>query len=171
MKIFFLRHGIAQDAVGGLSDRDRALTDEGREQMQRSARGMQRLGVKPDVILSSPLIRARQTAEIVAEALGSRLEIVGELQPGCLLEDLQRALRHHHADTVMVVGHQPDLAAMAARLINADERGILLKKGGMIRVEIDGKPQAGRGRLFALFTPKMLGLMAGMDTETERSVS
>lgn len=160
MRLFFLRHGIAEDTHGTIMDYDRALTEEGRSQLHQSARALQRLGVKPDVILTSPLIRAAQTAEIVAPILGARVETANELQPGCVLDDLQRLLRRYNHETIMIVGHEPDFSSMAARLINADERGIALKKGGLIRIEIDGRPQPGRGRLSALLTPKMLLLMA-----------
>jgi len=161
MRLYFLRHGIAQDASGGMSDAERALTDEGRAQLADTSRALERLGIKPDIILTSPLVRAAQTAELVAPSLGASVEQAPELQPGCGLDDLQRLLRRYDYDTIMLVGHEPDFSTLAARLINADERGIVLKKGGMIRIDIQGKPQAGRGRLAALFTPKMLRLMAG----------
>ena len=160
MKIFFMRHGIAEPAYGSVKDHDRALTDEGRGQVNLIAQAMQRLSIKPDVILTSPLVRARETAEIIAPALDARLETANELQPGCILDDLQRVLRRYPQETVMLVGHEPDFSALAARLINADERGILLKKGGMIRIDIDGRPQAGRGRLVMSLTPKTMMLLA-----------
>jgi phosphohistidine phosphatase SixA len=65
----------------------------------------------------------------------------------------------------MLVGHEPDFSALAARLINADERGIVLKKGGLIRIDLNGPPRAGRGRLSGLLTPKMLLLMADPASE------
>lgn len=159
MKLFFLRHGIAEDAHGTLTDYDRALTDEGRTQLATIAQALLRLGIKPELILTSPLVRARQTAEIVAPVLGSPVTVADELQTGCILEDLQRLLQHHQHETIMLVGHEPDFSSMAARLINADERGIVLKKAGLIRVEIQGRPQAGRGTLSALLTPKMLTMI------------
>lgn len=161
MRLFFLRHGIAEDAVGGLSDADRALTAEGRTQLTQIARALHRLGATPEVILSSPLVRAVQTAEIVAPVLGASLEVVAELQAGSTFDDLQRLLRRYIQPSIMLVGHEPDFSALAARLINADERGVVLKKAGLIRVEVDGRPQPGRGRLTGLLTPKMLLLMSG----------
>ncbi len=160
MKLFFMRHGIAEPAHGSIGDRDRALTEEGRHQVHQIAHALRRLNIRPEIILTSPLIRAAQTAEIVAPVLDVRLETVNELQPGCVLDDLQRLLRRYPQETVMVVGHEPDFSSLAARLINADERGILLKKGGVIRIDIDGRPQAGRGRLVTLLTPKTLLLVA-----------
>jgi phosphohistidine phosphatase len=160
MKLFFLRHGIAEDAHGGMRDADRALTEEGRRQLAQIAEALLRLDVRPGVIVTSPLVRARETAEIVAPALGAPVEIADELQPGCILDDLQRVVSRFDADRIMVVGHEPDFSSMAARLINADERGLELKKAGLIRVDVDGSPRPGRGRLTALLTPKMLRLMA-----------
>ena len=164
MRLFILRHGIAEDAGGTIGEYDRALTEEGRVQLQQITQAMQRLGIKPDIVLTSPLVRARQTADIVASALGSTVESADELQPGCTLDSVQRLLRRYAHETIMIVGHEPDLSSLAARLINADERGIVLKKAGLIRIEIDGRPQAGRGRLSALLTPKMLLLMANNTT-------
>lgn len=160
MKIFFMRHGIAEPAHGSVKDHDRALTEEGRTQVSQIAQAMQRLSIKPDIILTSPLVRARETAEIIAQALAVQLETANDLQPGCILDDLQRLLRRYPQETVMLVGHQPDFSALAARLINADERGMLLKKGGIIRIDIDGRPQAGRGRMVTLLTPKTMVLLA-----------
>ena len=159
MKLYFLRHGIAEDAHDSMRDYDRALTEEGREQLSTIAAALQRLQITPALILSSPLVRAQQSAEIVAETLGCQVTTARELEPGCTLEHLQRLLAHYNHDTLMLVGHEPDFSALAARLINADERGILLKKAGLIRVEVQGRPQAGRGRLSALLTPKMLTLL------------
>jgi phosphohistidine phosphatase len=161
MKIFFTRHGVAEPAHGQIKDYDRALTDEGRAQLALVAQAMQRLNIKPDVILTSPLVRAAQTAQIIAPVLGAPLETAEELQAGCTLEDLQRLLRRYQHEAVMLIGHEPDFSAMVARLINADERGILLKKGGMIRIDVDGRPQAGRGRMVMLLTPKTMMVLAG----------
>jgi phosphohistidine phosphatase len=160
MKLFFLRHGVAEPAHGTIGDRDRALTEEGRHQVQQIAQALRRLNIRPEIILTSPLIRATQTAGIVAPVLDVRLETIQELQPGCTLDDLQRLLRRYPHESVMLVGHEPDFSSLAARLINADERGILLKKGGIIRVDVDGRPQAGRGRLVTLLTPKTMLLLA-----------
>jgi len=168
MKLFFFRHGIAEPAHSGLRDWDRNLTAEGRTQLQRIGRAMQRMHIKPNVILTSPLVRAYQTAEIIADAFGQEVQTADELQPGCTLDELQRLLRRYDAESVMLVGHQPDLSALAARLINADENSLVLKKAGLIRVDVEGRPQAGRGRLAALLTPKMLLLMDAESVPDER---
>ncbi len=167
MKLFFFRHGIAEPAHSGLRDWDRKLTPEGQAQLQRIGRAMQRMHVKPDLILTSPLVRAYQTAEVVAQALQRDARTAEELQPGCTFDDLQRLLRRYDAESVMLVGHQPDLSALAARLINADENSLVLKKAGLIRVDVEGRPQVGRGRLTVLLTPKVLLLMDAQTAHDE----
>lgn len=160
MKLLFLRHAIAEDGRPGMKDWDRELTDEGREQATMVASALRALGVKPGIVLSSPLVRTRQTAEIVAPLLGSGVDFVDVLQPGnSSLKDLEQVLHSYDADSVMLVGHEPDLSSLAAGLVNADERGMLLKKAGLIRVDIDGRPRAGRGRLAWLLTPRVMSYM------------
>ncbi|MDP9311263.1 MAG: phosphohistidine phosphatase SixA [Chloroflexota bacterium] len=168
MKLFFLRHGIAEDATGGQRDADRALTPAGRAQLAQIAHALQRLGVKPQVVLTSPLVRAVQSAEIVAPVVGAPVEAVDELKPGCTLEHLQRLLRRYGQQPIMLVGHEPDFSALAAHLINAEERTLKLKKAGLIRLEVDGQLHPGHGRLTALLTPKMLLLMATNPTPEAR---
>lgn len=160
MKLLFLRHAIAEDARQGMRDWDRALTEEGRAQGPVVAHALNMLETYPDVVLSSPLVRARETAELVAPLLNSHVELVDELQPGSgSLKGLGRLLEHYTGTCVMLVGHEPDLSSLAARLANADERGILLKKAGLIRIDLDGRPQPGRGRLVWLLTPRVMQCM------------
>lgn len=166
MKLFLLRHGIAEAAHLGMRDWERRLTEDGRTQLLQIGRALQRLNIKPNVLLTSPLVRAYQTAEIVAPMLECTPQTADELQPGCTLAHLQPLLRQHSTESVMIVGHQPDLSSIAARLINADEHSLVLKKAGLIRINIEGRPQAGHGRLVGLLTPKMLLLMADQAAST-----
>lgn len=160
MKVLFVRHATAEDGGASLRDWDRALTDEGRAEAPLISNALHVLELQPDVVLSSPLVRAHQTAEIVAPALGCTVTFADELQPGNgTVDNLQQLLVRHTADTVMLVGHEPDLSSLAARLCNADERGILLKKAGLIRVDIEGRVRAGRGRLVWLLTPRVMSAM------------
>lgn len=160
MKVVFVRHATAEDGGPTLRDWDRALSDEGRAEAPLISNALQVLEMQPDLVLSSPLVRAHQTAEIVAQALGRSVTLADELQPGNgTLDNLQQMLARHKADTVMLVGHEPDLSSLAARLVNADERGILLKKAGLIRVDLEGRMRAGRGRLIWLFTPRVMRAM------------
>ena len=160
MRIVFVRHATAEDGGPSLPDWDRALTPEGRAEAPLVSNALQALELQPDLVLSSPLVRAYQTAEIIAPVLGCTVMVADELQPGHgTLDNLQQVLARHTAGTVMLVGHEPDLSALAARLCNADERGILLKKAGLIRVDIEGRIQAGRGRLVWLLTPRVMRAM------------
>src|SRR5262245_39880728 len=118
MELYFLRHGIAAD-VGpeGTGDAGRPLTAEGIAKLKEAARGLRRLGVRPDVLLSSPLVRARQTAEIVRHALGLDSRLVDALAPGCDIMRLRELLgEYRDTKSAMVVGHEPDFSTMIGDL-------------------------------------------------------
>lgn len=164
MQLLLLRHGIAEDGHARLSDFDRALTAKGRAELAHIARGLQRLKIAPDAILSSPLVRARQTAEIVAPVLGREVEIVERLASGADWEDFLPILEQRSASGAhMLVGHEPDLSTLAAVLVGAPAGALVLKKAGLIRVDVDGPAQAGRGRLRWLLTPRQLALLGGAE--------
>ena len=107
MKLYVLRHGIAADVgPAGMGDAGRPLTQEGIEKMEAEARGLARLGVRVEVLLSSPLVRARQTAEIVARELRVEVQLADVLAFGTDTRELLDLLgQHHRAESVMVVGH------------------------------------------------------------------
>lgn len=166
MRLFFLRHGIAEPGHSSLSDFDRQLTDEGRAELEDVAQGLRRLKIRPDRLLSSPLVRARQTAEAVAPALGASVEIVDELRSGASFAAFQElARRYEKAGSLMLVGHEPDFSETAAVLIGADGDGLVLKKAGLIRVDLDGRFERGQGRLRWLLTPHQLALIGGANAE------
>jgi phosphohistidine phosphatase len=116
MNLSFLRHGVAADAgaPGAAGDHSRPLTDEGREKTTRVAAGLQRLGLAFDLILSSPLLRAKETADIVAAALGARkaLKFSDRLAPGGTLQGLVDELNRDHArsEEILLIGHEPDFS-------------------------------------------------------------
>jgi phosphohistidine phosphatase len=155
MKLYFLRHGIAADVgPAGTGDAGRPLTKEGIEKMQAEARGLARMGVRPEVLLSSPLVRARETAEIVARELGLEVQLVNALAAGA---DTRRLLdllgQHRRAESVMVVGHEPDFSRMIGDLTGGSQ--VVLKKGGLGRVDLDVLERGG-GALAWLLPPKVL---------------
>ncbi len=163
MRLFLLRHGIAEDGSPSLRDFDRALTERGRAELHWIARGMQNLGVTPDPILSSPLVRARQTAELVAPVLGATFEIAEELSSGADFGALQRLIAAHGAaEALMLVGHEPDLADLAAALVGGRQGTLVLKKAGLIRIDLHGRAEPRAGRLRWLLTPSQLTLIGGM---------
>jgi phosphohistidine phosphatase len=155
MELYFLRHGIAAD-VGpeGSGDAGRPLTAEGIEKMKEAARGLRRLGVRPDVLLSSPLVRARQTAEIVRRAFGLESRLVEALAPGCDIARLRDLLgEYRSAEGVMVVGHEPDFSTLVGLLTGGSR--VQLKKGGLARVDLETVDE-GAGTLVWLLPPMAL---------------
>ncbi len=159
MKVYFLRHGLAGDPNEWEGDDfDRPLTDEGRERMTREAKAMAKLDLEPDVIVTSPLVRAKQTAEIVADRLRLRERLVEDerLAPGFNTERLVRILQDHtDADALMVVGHEPDFSFTLGQLIGGGK--IDLKKGGLACVDLPDAASLDAVLLW-LVPPKVLTL-------------
>ena len=130
--------------------------------MRRAARGLRRLGVSFDAVLTSSFVRARQTAEIVAESLGleDRLEEISELTPESSVDQLISGLiRFQDKKHLLLVGHNPLLGHAASFLIAGKKEirlEIELKKGGLCRIEIDGLPPDTQGTLHWFLTPKQL---------------
>jgi phosphohistidine phosphatase len=162
MNIYLLRHGIAVSAEESAPDGERPLTAKGIKRMRKAARGMRRLGVDFDAVLTSPLARARQTADIVAAALGleSHLTVVEALQPNCSVDELLAGLSdYQHCKHLLLVGHEPLLSGTAAFLVTGKKTAALeiaLKKGGLCHIEIDSLPPGNPGTLRALLAPKQL---------------
>lgn len=156
LKVYFLRHGIAAEPGDWKgNDYDRPLTDDGRERIARQAKALRKLELKLDAIVTSPLARARATAEIVASALKITTikeddRLGGDFDISGLAEILQD---HAGAKAVMLVGHEPSMSATIGRLVG--EARVDLKKGGLACVEL---PDASTmiGRLLSLIPPKVL---------------
>lgn len=154
MELYFLRHAIAADTAPDGTDTSRALTKEGSAKMKAAARGLRKLGLKVDVLLSSPLTRAHQTAQIVAHELGIDLQLSDALAPGCDLPRLTELLGEHRvAERVMLVGHEPDFSTLAGALTGGSR--LLLKKGGLVRVDAE-VIEAGAGTLVWLLPPRAM---------------
>ena len=152
MKLYFVRHGIAEEG-NGIEDVDRKLTEEGIEQMRIAARAMAKLKLAPTRIYTSPLVRARQTAEIVAEALRVKPEVreeVGfEFNP-LAIESLVDGL-DDEAD-VMFVGHEPSFSETVGELIGGGK--VVMKKGGLARVDVYSRKPL-RGALVWMIAPRV----------------
>ena len=159
--IYLVRHGIAGPAPRGMSDNDRALTPDGKRKMRRIAVGLKRLGVAPDVVLSSPLRRAEETAAVVTSALARQLhvEIYQLLAPGHDAAEVLKGLRRHRAARELVlVGHQPDLGQLASHLLTRSSRlaPLPFKKGAVAAIHVDTIPPRAPGVLMWFMTPKQL---------------
>lgn len=167
MNLYLMRHGIAvaTDHPGMESDKGRPLTQKGLKRMRRAARGLRRLGISFDALLTSPLVRARQTAEIVADTLGleAQLEEISELAPESSVAHLISGLAHFQdREHVLLVGHNPLLSHASSFLIAGKKEislEIELKKGGLCCIEIDGLPPGTPGTLHWSLTPKQLRLL------------
>ena len=139
MKLIFVRHAAAVDRTSEISEEMRYLTPEGRVFFRKSARTMLKNGIEPALILTSPLIRAIQTADILAESLSycGPLVVRNELKPGFGMQELARLLdEYHSAGELVLVGHEPDLSTIIAFLLQLP--GLFsLKKGAAVKVKIN----------------------------------
>jgi phosphohistidine phosphatase len=162
MKLYLTRHGIAIDRIGGeiKNDWQRPLTKEGQEETEIVAASLKKIGIKADVIVSSPLIRAKQTAEILIDTLskGSELQISESLAPGGLASDLYKFLKpFERQENIFLVGHEPDISRLAGTLLwCGPELYMPFKKAGICRIDINDLPPSGPGVLKWFITPKIL---------------
>jgi phosphohistidine phosphatase len=149
MLLYFLRHGEADWPNWKKSDDDRPLTKSGKKEMREVAKLLRRLKARPNVIVTSPLPRAAQTAEIAADYLKAKLLEDDLLGLGFGMDELQTLLKRHSVDSVMIVGHEPSFTDVISELTGAS---LKLSKGGVALVELDSESQ--KGRLLWLFPPK-----------------
>jgi phosphohistidine phosphatase len=149
MKLCFLRHGEADWPNWTKPDNERPLTERGRKEMKRVAKFLERLKLVPDVILTSPLPRASQTAEIVGKRLGIELEIESALAHGFNIERLRRLLAKRDAECIMIVGHEPEFSEVIGELTDGKTK---ISKAGVARLEINRSCTS--GTLLWLFPPK-----------------
>jgi phosphohistidine phosphatase len=166
MKLYLVRHAIAvaREAPAVLEDRERPLTAEGVRKMRRVVKGLAKIGVMVDEIWTSPLVRAAQTADLLAEGLGlaSRPHVVRWLEPGGdLLRLSDKLAEKAQLAAIALVGHEPDLGTFAAYLTSGvRDAGIELKKGGVACIELDHVRSPIGGRLCWLLTPRQLRALA-----------
>jgi phosphohistidine phosphatase len=165
-ELYIMRHGIAVErgSAGYFDDSKRPLTSDGKKKMEEITRGLMRLGFDVDWIVSSPLVRALETAKMVAAELGGHcpFDISEDLRPGGSAEALIAFLaKHPNRKRVLVVGHEPDLSEMAGRLIGAGRRADLaLKKGGCCLITFDDFPPKSPGKLIWWLTPRVMRRLA-----------
>jgi phosphohistidine phosphatase len=155
VELLFLRHAHAGDGATWEGDDDvRPLTEKGRRQAERTARLLAAAGVVPDAVLSSPLARARQTAEIVAELLGARVRLEPRLGEPLDLETLEDVLRDAGDPAkALLVGHDPDFSDLVSELVGTP---IDVRKGTLVRVDAERPLEPGAGDLRWLVPPDLL---------------
>jgi phosphohistidine phosphatase len=182
VELYLIRHGIAQERNPNIKDEERELTAEGQQKTRKVAKRLQDLGLRFEVILTSPLVRSRQTAEILLScSLSSQIEECSYLSPNGNIQDWLKELKQKQmfaTDTKFaMIGHQPDLGEWAEILLWGKTRGgavltdisqspktipeklplLILKKAGIIGLKLPetGSP-VGRSQLFWLTPPKFL---------------
>jgi phosphohistidine phosphatase len=162
MRLYIVRHAIAlSHGAPGISDEDRTLTEEGIKKMRQAAAGLRGLGYIPELMLSSPLVRAVQTAEILQEVYGKGVEIriTESLAPSGNRRDLYREIAQYQKklESLMIVGHQPSLGEIAAEIAwGTQDCWLDLKKGGACAIETESMEGIPKGRLISLLTPSIL---------------
>ena len=163
MRIVIIRHGIAEDqetfAKSGQEDALRPLTKQGRQKLRKAAGGLKQIVPAIDMIASSPLLRAAQTAEIISEAYDKtrilQIAALAPRKPPAALLDWLNA--HRSEATVALIGHEPHLSTVLSWLLTGlQESFIVLKKGGAALIEIDAPVAAGRAKLLWMLKPSQL---------------
>ncbi len=164
MRVYLLRHAIAAErGSAAFVDDDRPLTEEGKEKMSKAAKGLASLISEIDVILTSPLIRAHDTARIAARALRaeSKVQVCKELAAGGSLKNLMTYLsKFRSLNNIMLVGHEPDLGFIASLLLGSENSIIEFKKGSLCCIEVSTLPPRSKGTLIWHLQPKHLRALA-----------
>lgn len=166
MDLYLIRHAIAEPVgdANDFLDEKRKLTAEGRERMQQAARGLRLLEVKFDLILTSPLYRAIETAEILTDAMEMDRGLISQtsaLLPGASAASLTNAIRKQTVESIALVGHQPDLGQTISRIVcGYPDAAIQFRKGSVCAITVTEIAPTIRGTLSWLLTSKQLRLIA-----------
>ncbi|MBE9171110.1 phosphohistidine phosphatase SixA [Pleurocapsales cyanobacterium LEGE 06147] len=163
MEVYLIRHGIAAERGTYDNDELRPLTDKGRKKTSEVAQKLRSIGLKFDQILTSPLVRAYQTAEILVRVgLGQHLEKFAPLAPDGNIQDWlswqAQWYKAHQNSKIGLVGHQPDLGNWAEILVwGSVKEKLVVKKAGVIGLQVpEGVTPVGQSELFLLASPKWL---------------
>jgi phosphohistidine phosphatase len=161
MELLIVRHAIAceRDRQRWRDDGARPLSPAGVRQSRKAAAGLKQLCRAPDRLLTSPLVRARQTAQILTDVAGwPQAEVAPDLSPGGATQAVLTLLSQERSKRVAIVGHQPALGTLLTACLLAEEGtlAIDMKKNAVACVSFAGSPRAGRAVLKWLATPRML---------------
>lgn len=156
MNIYFIRHGIAEEKVLGESDFDRKLSPEGVEKLKTSAKAWKVFIRGFDYLISSPLLRAVQTAEVIKTIFSIR-EIYTDkrLSPGSTTEDVIELVNEYDAEDIAVFGHEPDFSMHVSNLISSSGASIDFKKGAIAKISFPSKARLSGGVLEFLIPAKV----------------
>jgi len=159
MKLYLVRHAIAEALTNQEDDSLRPLTEKGCEKMKRIAQALKELGVQPDLIVSSPYVRASQTASILAKELNYKEELayndflVPMAEPDDMIGEINEKIS---VDELMLVGHEPNLSSLVSVLLAGNpDLSINFKKGGVCCLSVDDLHYDRKATLEWLVTPKI----------------
>jgi phosphohistidine phosphatase len=162
MELYVLRHAIALSAAeaGVSQDSERPLSDEGREKMKAIADAFKKISLEVDLVLSSPYVRARETAILAHDRMGkeSCLEFSTALASGQDPRHILAELKQRFKETkrIMIVGHEPDLSNLIARITSLGRLRLEMKKAGLAKIEITELQPELKGNLEWLLPPKVM---------------
>lgn len=159
VELYLIRHGLAAERGPEYpDDSKRPLTNRGINGLRREARALNALGVTFELIITSPLARARQTADVFAEALSGKPAVINSdaLAPaGTPAAVIHEIVKHQKKVRIALVGHEPNIGELAARLIGA-RSPIEFKKGAMCRIDFEALPPKAIGQLRWFLPPRVL---------------
>jgi len=158
-QVYLIRHGIAIDRALSEEDETRPLTEKGRKKTEKVAKKLKEMGISFEIILTSPLLRAKQTADILEkEGLTTTLETFSPLAPNGNIQDWLNWWEENTPETVALVGHEPNLGNWSERLIWGEIKGkLVVKKAGIIGLNCpQNLSPLGNSELFLLTSPKWL---------------
>ncbi|MES1254913.1 MAG: histidine phosphatase family protein [Acidobacteriota bacterium] len=159
IELYLIRHAVAEERGDAWPDDSRRpLSKKGIAQWREAVRGLVELGVSFDVVATSPFVRTRQTAQLLADVFDAPppLLTIDALVPGGSgMAAVTYLGAHAHGRRFAVVGHEPGIGRLAARLLGA-RRAMLFKKGAVCRIDVDGLPPGGAGELRWFLPPKVL---------------
>jgi phosphohistidine phosphatase len=162
LELYLIRHGLAADRGEDYpDDSKRPLTNEGISRLRREAKALDALGVAIEHIITSPLTRTKQTADVFAETMKSKPSVSTSdaLAPaGTPAGVIQELIRHMRRGSLALVGHEPNIGELGARLIGA-RMPLAFKKGAICRLDFEVFPPKGLGQLRWFVTPRMLRMM------------
>ena len=159
LELYLIRHGIAAERGPDYpDDSKRPLTGKGVTALRRTAKALNSLDVTFDLIITSPLLRTKQTADVLAESLSGKPSVVHSdaLAPaGTSASVMQEITKHAKKSKIALVGHEPNIGELAARLIGA-RAPVEFKKGAVCRIDFDALPPKGLGQLRWFLPPRLL---------------
>lgn len=160
MNLYIIRHALAEEEDSSGDDSQRALTEKGRKKMRQIAKGLRILGTDFDMILSSPYLRAKETAEIVGDVFKMKKEVamsdnlVPMGDPDLLIAEINEK---YSVDSLAIIGHEPYLSTLISLLVaKGSPVDMTLKKGGVCRLSIDDLHHSRTATLEWLLTPGVL---------------